>query len=93
MPPSSINPANTIGFNALGPFGKFFSYTSLVLRINCLSLIKLSIPIRSTTSNHVSLPTSASAFITHTSDPCVTALDRLAILSAGLRCPVLSKKL
>ena len=50
-------------------------------------------PTRSTTTNHCPRPTSLSALIKNASAPCVTAVDKLAILALGRRCPVLSKKL
>ena len=50
-------------------------------------------PTRSTTSNQRPCPTSLSALIKNVSAPCVTAVDKLATLACGRRCPVLSKKL
>ena len=50
-------------------------------------------PTRSTTVNQVPRPTSPNALIKNASAPCVTAVDKLAIVAAGRRCPVLSKKL
>ena len=58
--------------------------------MSCRSLIRLSIPTRSTTLNQPSLPTSCRALITHISPPCVTAELSFATPSLGLRCPVLS---
>ena len=78
-----------MGFN-LGALS--FSYTSRVLRISCLSLTRLSNPIRSTGLNQVPLPIFLRALITHTSDPCVTALLNTENLSLGFLCPVLSRK-
>src|SRR6056300_80965 len=89
-PPSTIRPANFKGFNLL-LFSS--SYCSLVDLISCLSLIRLSNPILSTTLNQVPLPTSCNACITQTSAPCVTALLNCENLALGFLCPVLSAKL
>ena len=57
------------------------------------SLVRLSMPTRSTTSNHCPRPTSCRALIKNVSAPCVTAVEKLATLACGRLCPVLSAKL
>ena len=85
IPPSIITPAIVIGRNG---FAFLPSYTSRWLRINCLSLITLSRPTRSTTLNQLLL--SCNALIKKTSAPCVTAEENNAKFVLGFFWPVLS---
>src|SRR5210317_155888 len=89
-PPSTISPANSMGFRlgCLSP-----SYTSRVDLINCRSLTKFSNPILSTTLNHLPPLARFSASMTQTSEPCDTALLSCEKLALGFLCPVLSVKL
>ena len=99
IPPSSKIPANSIGCNFAVSVLPALMYSSLVLRIICLSRTRLSKPTPlSTTRNQVPLevspaPAALSASISNALAPCVTAVLNRATLSFCLRCPVKSVKL
>ena len=84
-PPSIKIPANTKDASCLSSLN-----SSLELLIICLSLMRASILVLSTTLNHSPLLAVLSASITSKSAPCVTAVEKSENVSLLFLWPVLS---
>ena len=87
-PPSRMIPANSRGANPVSSS----PYCSLVVLTICLSLVKWSIPTRSTTLNQLPSPAVFSASINIVAAPCVTAVLNIATSPFCFLCPVWSLK-